>query len=330
VTRVRSRSWPYTLAFFITALITLLLVITLPFSVKSVVDEVLGSAAGSVIPIARGASERGTVMASERLRERDANYTRLHLAVIAIDEVQLVATIRVSGHHRCPDCPFSHRVRLVSIADDDATADGLPPSVAITLGPKDIAVSEKIQLPLRGHPIHYPFDRYQMVLAVAYQRLFPDGKREAIRADQTDDRLVLSMQELLPRSTMIGPATVDPNLARSADDPFEYTHAFDVQFERPRYMRVLAVMLIVLIASAAAYSVFLRPLSDLVINVGALVLGVWGIRAILTPANINHITAVDLSLSLVIIFVLGGLLVRALKFVHDAAQLGVFRRPSAR
>src|SRR5262245_8177153 len=169
MTPVRSRSWPYTFAFFLTALITLLLVITLPFSVTSVVDEVLGSAAGSVIPVARGAGERNAVMASERLRERAANYTRLHLAVIAIDEVQLMATIRVSGHHRCPDCPFSHRVRLVSIADDDATADGLPPSVAITLGATDIAVSEKIQLPLRGHPIHYPFDRYQMVLAVAYQ-----------------------------------------------------------------------------------------------------------------------------------------------------------------
>src|SRR5262245_62216100 len=132
-------------------------------------------------------------MVSERLRERDANYTRLHLAVIAIDEVQLVATIRVSGHHRCPDCLFSHRVRLVSIADDDASADGLPPSVAITLGPKDIAVSEKVQLPLRGHPIHYPFDRYQMVLAVAYQRLYPDGRRETIPADFADDRLFLKI-----------------------------------------------------------------------------------------------------------------------------------------
>jgi hypothetical protein len=31
------------------------------------------------------------------------------------------------------------------------------------------------------------------------------------------------------------------------------------------------------------------------------VLGVWGIRAILTPSNIYYITAIDLALSVVII-----------------------------
>lgn len=313
-------------AFFLTALVTLALVVTLPFSVKSVVDDILGAATGRVFPITSPGSEQAGPAVPERLRSRDTSYTRLHLAVIAIDEVQLLATIRVSGHHRCPDCAFSHRVRLVAIADDDAAADGLPPSAAITLTAKDFVASETVQLPLRGHPIHYPFDRYQMVLAVAYQRLYPDGRREPIVASQTDDRLFLSFQELLPRNTMIGPVTVDPRLVRASDDPFEYGHAFEVRFERPPYVRVLAVMLVVLIASAAAYSVFLRPLPDLVINAGALVLGVWGIRAILTPSSINYMTAVDLALSLVIIFVLGALAIRALMFVHDEAQMSILRR----
>jgi hypothetical protein len=86
-------------------------------------------------------------------------------------------------------------VRLVAIADDDAEAGGMPPSAAVTLAPKDIAISETVQRPLRGHPIHYPFDRYHMV-----QRLYPDGKRETLSADQADDHLFLSLQELLPRS----------------------------------------------------------------------------------------------------------------------------------
>jgi hypothetical protein len=85
-------------------------------------------------------------------------------------------------------------------------------------------------------------------------------------------------------------------------------------------------MLVILIAAAAAYSVFLRPLHDLVVNAGALVLGVWGIRSILVPSSIAYITAVDLALSLVIIFVLGALTIRALLFVHDEAQLGLFGR----
>jgi hypothetical protein len=125
---------------------------------------------------------------------------------------------------------------------------------------------------------------------------------------------------------MQGPFLVDPQAVRAGDDPLAYTYAFEVRFGRPPYVRVLAVMLVGLIAAAAAYSVFLRPLHDLVVNAGALVLGVWGIRGILTPANIFYITAVDLALSLVIIFLLGALTVRALVFVHDEANLALLRR----
>jgi hypothetical protein len=217
---------------------------------------------------------------------------------------------------------------VVSIADDDAAAHGMPPSAALTLAPTDIAVSETVQLPVQGHPIHYPFDQYQMRLAIAYQRLYADGRRESLPGNQADDHLFLSFQELLPQSAITGPIPVDPHSVRASGDPLEYAQAFEVRFERPPYVRVLAVMLVVLIAVAAAYSVLLRPLHDLVVNAGALVLGVWGIRSILVPSSISYITAVDLALSLVIIFVLGGLMTRALMFVHDKAQMRLLsRRP---
>jgi hypothetical protein len=321
----------YRVAFFVTVLVVVSLVVTLPFSVKSVVDDVLGPATGRVFQFSRPGSGALETSTSERLRGRDPDYTKLHLAVISIDEVQLLATVRVSGHHRCAECPWSHLVRLVAIADDDTEAHGLPPSAAVMLAATDIAVSQTVQLPLRGHPIHYPFDRYSMVLGAAYQRLYPDGKREALSLDHMDDHLFLSFQELLPRNTMQGPFLVDPKAMRSGDDPLAYAYAFEVRFARPPYVRVLAVMLVVLIAAAAAYSVFLRPLHDLVVNAGALVLGVWGIRAILTPSTISYITAVDLALSLVIIFLLGALAIRALVFVHDAAELALLgrrRRPT--
>jgi hypothetical protein len=76
----RARQLRYRLAFFVTALVTLALVVTLPFSVKSVVDDVLGPATGRVIPITpRGPGVPDTVLA-DRLRSRDQNYTKLHLA----------------------------------------------------------------------------------------------------------------------------------------------------------------------------------------------------------------------------------------------------------
>lgn len=313
-----TRQFRYRVAFFVTALVTLSLVVTLPFSVKSVVDDVLGPSTGRAIQV----TPRGS-------GAPEVNHTKLHLAVTSIDEVQLFATIRVSGHHQCPGCAWSNRVLLVALAADDADADGLPPSASVTLPPTAVEISETVQVPLRGHPIHYPFDRYRLALGVAYQRVYPDGKLETLSPAQATGRLYLTLQEMLPRNAMLGPFPLDPGHVRSRDDPFEYVNAFEVTFVRPPYLRVLAVMLVLLIASAAAYSVFLRPLPDLVVNSGALVLGVWGIRGILTPSNLYYITAVDLALSTVIIFMLGALTVRALLFVHDEAQLGWLgrRRP---
>ena len=45
------RQLRYRVAFFVTGLVTLALVVTLPFSVKSVVDHILGSSIGRVFRI---------------------------------------------------------------------------------------------------------------------------------------------------------------------------------------------------------------------------------------------------------------------------------------
>ena len=55
----------------------------------------------------------------------------------------------------------------------------------------------------------------------------------------------------------------------------------------PLHARLLAVLLVVLIAAAAAYAVLMRPVHELAISSGGLVLGVWGIRALLTPGTAN-------------------------------------------
>jgi hypothetical protein len=311
----RTRRLRFRIAFFLTSLVALSVIVTLPFSVKSVVDDILGPVTGRVVKISR-----------DRPDAAHRNHTKLHMAMVAIDEMQLLATIRVSGHHVCAGCDWSDRVLFVSVTQDDLDADGMPPSVGVTLPASSAEVSEVIQLPVRGHPIHYPFDSYRLIVGVVLQRIRGDAPPQIFSAAEARGHLFLSVQELLPRQSMVGPIMLDRASIRAADDPFEYVEAFELNFERPRYLRVLAVMLVLLMASAAAYSVFLRPLHDLVLNSGALVLGVWGIRSILTPQNLFYLTAVDLALSTVIIFTLGAITVRALFYIHDEADMTLFRR----
>ena len=97
-------------------------------------------------------------------------------------------------------------------------------------------------------------------------------------------------------------------------------------FSRPLYLKVLTVLLVLLVTAAAAYAVFLRPLSDLVVNSGALVLGVWGIRAVLLGAAVPGITAVNLALSVVILFLLLAFTARTVLYLHARSGIPAPRR----
>ena len=314
-----TRAW-YRVAFVATAMLLVAIIVTLPFSLASVVDDVLGPATGKVYPLMQD-PRVGTAPTS----------SRLHLAVTAIDETQLRATIRVSGHHVCPaPCETRQRLLFVSVAPDDAEAEGLPPGATFLLPAAGGAVSESFHLPLRGFPIRYPFDSYDLTLAIALQHVLPDGRAETLSPDRTRRELSLSVQELLPSQIMSAPVPVDPKSVHTESNPLEFAGVWGVSFERPRYLRVLTLMLVVLTGAAATYSVFLRPLADLVVNAGALVVGIWGIRAILTPGNLYYLTAVDLALSTVILFLLGAITVKALMLSHDRGQLNILRRPLRR
>src|SRR5215469_12752392 len=140
----RARRLRFRIAFFLTAFVALSVVVTLPFSVKSVVDDILGPVTGRVVKISR-----------DRPDEAHRNHTKLHLAMVAIDETQLLATIRVSGHHVCVGCDWSDRVLFVSVTQDDLDADGMPPSVGVTLPANSAEIS-----PHRGRgPSAHPRQR---------------------------------------------------------------------------------------------------------------------------------------------------------------------------
>jgi hypothetical protein len=294
-------------AFFWIAALTLVLVALLPFALQSVVSDLVDPAEGQVYSLAAPPTEAGTSV-----------FSRLHVAVVAIDELRLHATLRVSGHHDCrTPCDWSTQIVFFSFRAYEAESAGMPPSAAVTLPPSGTAhqvLTETIDLPLRGIPSRYPFDNYQMWLGVAVLEQGADGTVRPVAPDDVQRWLYLTVQEQLPREEMATPEPLDPTAFHDSDDVYQYALVDVLRFTRPMHIKILAVLLVVLIAAAAAYAVFLRPLSELVVSSGGLVLGVWGIRAILSPSNPAYLTAVDLSLSLVILFLLGTITVRALQY----------------
>jgi hypothetical protein len=316
VARSRRRPWHYRTGFVVTVLVLLFTVALLPLTVASVVFNILGPPQG-----------RQFVVSTVGHDATGPTHTDLHLEVVDLNEVTLLVTLRVTGYHICETtCGWNDRVRLYSLVDEE-DEEGYPRSASLTLPPGLEAVTQTIQLPLKGLPLRYPFDDYVMQLGLVLDRVLPDGTVEPLPAADAPSHLFVTLQERLAQHTMDRPLSVDLQQPRGGREEPQYVYLTRLDFHRLLHVRVLAVLLVLLITAAAAYAVFLRPFQDLVVNAGALIIGIWGIRAILTPGNLTYVTAVDLSLSVVILFLLGAITVRAVMYLHERSELPWPRRP---
>jgi len=196
----------------------------------------------------------------------------------------------------------------------------------VTLPATDTQVTQTLQLPIRSEPIKYPFDVYHLVLAVALQHVGPDNVVQTLTPAEAQGRLFLTIQDRVPLLAMTEPTAVDPATVQTPGVSFDYLSVESMRFHRPLLLPVLTIMLLLLIAAAAAYAVFLRPWLDLVVGSGTLVLGVWGIRQVMVASNINYTTMVDLSLALVLLFLLGGITLRVLLGLCERNRVRL-RRP---
>jgi hypothetical protein len=304
----------YRVAFYLVASIVVALVVMLPFAATSLFDDLFNSVASEVFTLT---GDRGIGAAPER--------AQVHVAIVDLDESRLRVTLRVSGHRECPAaCQTGARIVLFSVGIDEAATAGMPPSAQVDLAADQAVVSQSVDLPIHGHPTLYPYDVYELRLGVALGELPTSQAARPLTREEGRGRLWLTLQEVLPRENMGLPGPLDPGDAEVATDPLPLQSLTLLRFTRPVHERVLAVLLVVLVAAAAAYAVFMRPLNDLVINSGGLVLGVWGIRSLLSPGTASR-TLIDLSLSLVILFLLGAITFRALQHLYYRGGFG--RRP---
>jgi hypothetical protein len=309
------------LALAIVGAFLLLVVVLLPLAVDNVVWGFRGPPSSRVYPL---------LTASEPALPQ---HTRLNINIVAFDDVQRQVTLRISGHHLCGGCSWSDRLVFVSIPPDAPGLEGsrlesLPPSASITLAPTAVDTTQTLQLPISGQPMRYPFDTYQLWLGIASQQVDPDGTVRPMTPAEARGHLFLTIQAQLPHFEMGPPVEIDAAAAQVDDAVYQFLTTQAITLARPFWMKALTVLLVLMIAMAAAYAVFMRPLSDLVVNSGALVLGVWGIRAILQPGSPSYATAVDLSLGMVILFLLSAISFRALTYLWERNGLRLpGRRP---
>jgi len=255
-------------------------------------------------------------------------YSQLQVSLLGLDEWSGLATLQVVGTYICSvPCDRDARLLFVSIPTDDPSARGLPPSASIVYPPDGMETTQKIELPVSGDSLRYPFDQYRLRLGVIMERLFPDKSIQVLSPEDAKGHIFLTLRAHIPSTNVRQPKAIDPGSVRPVGTNYQYVYVEDLTIERPLYLQVLTVLLVALVSAAAAYAVFMRPLDQLVLNAGGLVLGIWGIRAILLGTAVSGVTAVDLSLSVVILFLLAAITARALQSLARLNQIRL-KRPS--
>ena len=286
--------------------------VMVPFAVTSVVSDVTAPQSHRVYDLTPD-------------RSRPATRTHLHLDLIGVDEWQRTVTLRVTGQHICaaPCTSQGVAVLIISIPEDYAQGQGLPPAQEVMFqSERSQPLNQTIELPLYGEPVHYPFDAYRLTLRLMPRRVPLAGTAFSTGAASTgappeEQNLFASLRATPPRMSVIDFSTDSNDVVEGLGPASVDLPTIRISLGRPVYLKVLTVLLVMLVTAAAAFAVFLRALGDLVLNSGALVLGVWGIRAVLLGAAVPGLTAVDLALSVVILFLLLAITVRAVLYLSQ-------------
>lgn len=317
------RHW-YRLALLFTIVLVVAVVVTLPIAIRSM-QEVLGRAPEPLFDLLTD-----EVVSEEEAAAAEALATYVNLGMVDLDDSTGQLTLAVSGNRVCPETCPALDLTFLALDDDADERRGLPPSATLSLASDDLIFSETVQLPLRGQPSLYPFDTYQIWLGVGGIATLPDGSTVELRPGALSGRATVTLQNRIPDMIMDRPTPVPPDAVSAAADPFAFLAVQEIGFERPAYLKVLAVVLVLLIAVSAAMALFTREVNDLALGIGGLILGVWGIRSILMPQGVSTVTAIDLALSWLILLLLLGLALRAALHFHRHSDLPLPRPRRAR
>src|SRR5262245_52103638 len=212
--------------------------------------------------------------------------TDLNLLVTTLDETAGLLTIRVDGYQRCrPTCQAGEQLVLVALRADEVSGRHLPPAAIVPLPAVGGPVIQMVQLPVRVQTLRYAVDAFDLVLGLALLHADEAVGAQNRPPDEAAARMHVTLQSDLPQMNMAAPVPRDATSLNMEEEGFDYFAIDALRFSRWRAGQGLAVVLVLLIAAAAAYAVFLRPLHDLLLSTGGLVLGVWGIRSVLVPSS---------------------------------------------
>jgi hypothetical protein len=302
----RTRVW-----FALTVILILAVVVLLPRALISMLDQLRDEASSEVFDVFSG-----TTVDFSAAVPSDASF--VNIAITDIDEIKRTASLTISGNRTCSSRCLPVTATLFSIGQEASRRLGLPPSGTFALPTDSGPYTEHVELPIQGWPQRYPFDTYTLTLGFAAEVTPPSGRPTAIDAQMAQaQHLIITIEDGVSRLLMNSPLLLDPTSVRSPGSSLPYFSVARLRFERPPYLRILAILLVLLMASSAVFALSLRDLEDLLLGIGGIILGIWGVRSVVVQTALPDLTWVDMALAMIILLLLLGLAIRAARHFYQ-------------
>jgi hypothetical protein len=298
----------YLVAFIVTVAVVIIVLGLLPSALVSMYRELRGQAIDQVYDLFTGQE-----VAVDQTFGPDTAF--VNVTVTNLNESSRIATLTVSGHRVCQAiCPPTTGT-FFSLGNDSARRRGLPPSASVTVPGESGNYTFTIELPIRGAPQLYPFDTYTLLLGLVISVTLPNGREEVVNTpDLARERVSLTLEDQVVRLNMIPPMPVDPASARSPNDPVDFLLVDRLEWQRPVYLRIVTILLVILISASAVFALGLRTLHELVLGIGGIILGIWGVRSVVVQTELPDVTLIDVILAFVMLVLLLALSIRAARY----------------
>src|SRR5215212_11747104 len=305
----------YLAAFGITVAVVIIVLGLLPSAIVSMYRELRGQAVDSVYDLFTGREVN-----VDQIFAPDTAF--VNITATNLDESTRTATLTVSGHRICEAICPPITGTFFSLGNNAAERRGLPPSAQVTVPGESGVYTFTINLPIQGTPQLYPFDTYTLLLGWVVSVTLPNGREEVVKTpDLARERVSLTLEDQVVRLNMSPPVPVDPASVHSETDPVDFLLVDQLQWQRPLYLRIVTVLLVILISASAIFALGLRTLHELVLGIGGIILGIWGVRSVVVQTEIPDVTLIDLILAFVILVLLLALSIRAARYFYVQSGL---------
>jgi len=315
----RFSSFRFSLVLVFAASVSSLVILgLLPMAVQSIIKDIKGLA-----------SEQQFL--TKDLDDKGQHFTDLELSIKEIDEMGQVATVEISGERSCvsPCGLFTDKLTFYGINYDTKNQRSHSKNAAVTIPDENTPISAEIKLPFTGRLFLYPFDTYTFGVGVNIERTFVDKPAQLLNSADIADSFEISFAENVSRMELKSFKRVDGADFKPRNVKEPYLISGIAVFERPMHLKIIVTMVVSMIVLVSVYTMATRPFNELILDVGAIILGIFGARELVIKDFPSDTTFVDTVFGIIVLYNLVVVIFRSIPHFYSLSKTHPTDHPSS-